>query len=168
MRLWVISFVAAVMGAVVEAGWTGHPESLGNQCGKSCVQKVGACSCSISDAWSSPVLIPVVALVWMWSTVTLLCSLFNLTTDAPRKQLIIHHEMQIMQFSAWFFKAKTDNLSGHAAFYHSLGKERIRNGLNPLEPGLGNRSDSLNFCSVWNTEVWQKDSVSRFPSEAKK
>lgn len=37
--------------------------------------------------------------------------------------------MQTMQFPAWFFKTKLDNMSGHAAFYHSLGKERIGNGV---------------------------------------
>lgn len=47
---------------------------------------------------------------------------------APRKQLIIYHVMQTVQFLARFFKTKLDNMSGCAAFYHSLAEERIGNG----------------------------------------
>ena len=62
--------------------------------------------------------------------------ILGLTTDTPREQLIIHHAMQTMQFPAWFFKTKLDNMSGHAAFYHSLGEERIGNrvGRNSTRP----------------------------------
>lgn len=42
------------------------------------------------------------------------------STGTPRKQLIIHHVMQTVQFLAWFFKTKLDDMSGCAAFHHSL------------------------------------------------
>ena len=49
----------------------------------------------------------------------------GLTTDTPRKQLIIHLAMQTMQFPAWFFKTKLDNMSGHAAFIIAWAKKGL-------------------------------------------
>lgn len=46
-------FLVAVMGSALEVGWTRHPEPFGKGCCKSCVQKVGACSCAISGPWTA-------------------------------------------------------------------------------------------------------------------
>lgn len=81
------------------------------------------------------------------------------STGAPRKQLIIHHVMQTVQFLAWFLKTKLDNMSGCAAFYPSLAEERIGNGkgrnsvgLLFQKQGMASNSDSLNSCLVPNTK----------------
>lgn len=93
------------------------------------------------------------------------------STGAPRKQLIIYLVMQTVQFLAWFFKIKLDNMSGYAAFYHSLAKERNGNGKGSIDTlflnqSMTSSSDSLNSCLVSNTECDGKYPVSRFPSGA--
>lgn len=81
------------------------------------------------------------------------------STGAPRKQFIIHHVMQTVQFLASFFKTKLDNMSGCAAFYHSLAEERIGNGkgrnsigLLFQNQGMTSNADSPNSCLVSSTE----------------
>lgn len=81
------------------------------------------------------------------------------STGAPGKHLMIHHAMQTVWFLAWFFKTKLDNMSGCAAFYHSLAEERIGNGkgrnnigLLFQNQGMTSNSVSLDSGSVSNTE----------------
>lgn len=77
---------------------------------------------------------------------------------APRRQLIIHHVTRFVQFLAWFFKTKLDNMSRCAALYHSLAEERIGHGkgrnsiLLFQKQGMASSSDTLNSCSVSHAE----------------
>lgn len=80
------------------------------------------------------------------------------STGTPRKQLIIHHVMQTVQFLAWFFKTKLDDMSGCAAFHHSLAEERIGNGIGGNSIGLLLQNQGMTYssdthaCLVSNTE----------------
>lgn len=77
---------------------------------------------------------------------------------APRRQLIIHHVSRFVQFLAWFFKTKLDNMSKCAALYHSLAEERIGHGkgrnsiLLFQKQGMASTSDTLNSCSASHPE----------------
>lgn len=74
------------------------------------------------------------------------------STGTPRKQLIIHHVMQTVQFLAWFFKTKLDDMSGCAAFHHSLAEERggNRTGLLLQNQGMTYSSDTHAWSQTQN------------------
>lgn len=76
------------------------------------------------------------------------------STGTPRKQLIIHHVMQTVQFLAWFFKTKLDDMSGCAAFHHSLAEERIGNGIGGNSIGLLLQNRGMTYSS--DTHAWSQ------------
>lgn len=76
------------------------------------------------------------------------------STGTPRKQLIIRRVMQTVQFLAWFFKTKLDNMSGCAAFHHSLAEERIGNGIGGNSIGLLLQNRGMTYSS--DTHAWSQ------------
>lgn len=76
------------------------------------------------------------------------------STGTPRKQLIIHHVMQTVQFLAWFFKTKLDDMSGCAAFHHSLAEEGIGNGIGGNSIGLLLQNRGMTYSS--DTRAWSQ------------